>query len=67
MAELLRKWSREFGYHPNDVIDLFAAKGYGCYVIAEGALAPFGRVTDETRETNYFFIHRDVRERFVSA
>ena len=67
MAELLRKWSREFGYHPNDVIDLFAAKGYGCHVIAEGKLAPFGRVTDETRETNYFFVHRDVRERFVSA
>ncbi len=54
MTEMLRKWSAGFGYHPNDIIDLFARLGYRCF---DSRLKPFGRVDDGTTETNYFFLH----------
>lgn len=57
-SEMLRKWSAKFGYYPNDIIDLLAEAGYQCFVIKEkGKLKKFGRVDEETIETNYFFLH----------
>lgn len=56
VIELLRKWSAAFGYHPNDVLDLFAGLGYVCYGVGEHALTEMERVTDDTRETNYVFL-----------
>lgn len=56
VIELLRKWSAAFGYHPNDVLDLFASLGYDCYGVGEQALTRINRVTDETPETNYVFL-----------
>lgn len=56
-SEMLRKWSAKFGYHPNDIIDLFADVGYECFVIQNDKLKRFGRVDEETVETNYFFLH----------
>lgn len=56
VIELLRKWSAAFGYHPNDVLDLFAALGYDCYGVGDHALTKIERVTDDTRETNYVFL-----------
>lgn len=59
MTELLRKWAKCFHYHPNDVMDLFKDMGYACFVIADGRLRPFERMTDDTMETNFFFLHKD--------
>ncbi|RTL90855.1 MAG: FkbM family methyltransferase [Hyphomicrobiales bacterium] len=56
VIELLRKWSAAFGYHPNDVLDLFGALGYRCYGVSETTLTPIERVDDDTRETNYVFL-----------
>lgn len=56
VIELLRKWSAAFGYHPNDVLDLFSALGYECYGVGDGELTRIARVTDDTRETNYVFL-----------
>jgi FkbM family methyltransferase len=56
VIELLRKWSAAFGYHPNDVLDLFAGLGYVCYGVGDRALTKIERVTDETPETNYVFL-----------
>jgi len=56
VIELLRKWSAVFGYHPNDVLDLFGALGYVCYGVGDNTLTRIERVTDETRETNYVFL-----------
>lgn len=67
MAELLRKWSKCFNYHPNDVIDLFHGKDYACYVIAEGRLRPFKTVTDDTVETNFFFLHKQAHEKILHS
>jgi len=67
MAELLRKWSKCFGYHPNDVIELFSGKGYACYVIDEGRLRPLDTVTDDTVETNFFFLHKEAHEEILHS
>jgi len=59
-AEMLRKWSAKFNYHPNDIIRLFAPIGYSCFLIRdERYLVPIESVTAETAETNFFFLHRD--------
>lgn len=61
MSEMLRKWARKFNYHPNDIIDFLSELGYQCFVIVEGTLIlrKFDRVTEETVETNYYFMHKD--------
>ena len=65
-SEILRKWSAKFGYHPNDIIDLLAEAGYQCYVIKEkGKLRKFGRVNEQTLETNYFFMHVDKHAQII--
>ena len=56
VIELLRKWSRVFGYHPNDVIEFFSAQGYECWGITDYDLSRIERVTDDTVETNYVFL-----------
>lgn len=63
-SEMLRKWSKKFGYHPNDIIGLLAPLGYGCYVINKNKFREIKNVTDKTIETNFFFLdkikHKDI-------
>jgi FkbM family methyltransferase len=56
-TEMLRKWSARFGYHPNEIIDFFRDMNYRCFVLSEGMLQPFPEMTDQTVETNFFFLH----------
>ncbi|MCC6182564.1 MAG: FkbM family methyltransferase [Bacteroidia bacterium] len=56
-TEMLRKWAAKFGYHPNDIIHFFKELGYKCYVSHHSKLIPFDIVTEDTLETNYFFLH----------
>jgi FkbM family methyltransferase len=56
-TEMLRKWAARFGYHPNDIIALFRTFGYECFVLREGTLHSFPAMTEETVETNFFFLH----------
>lgn len=65
--ELLRKWSKPFGYHPNDLIALLREWGYGCYAFADDALVPFDLMTDETVQTNFFFAHPDRHGAWLAA
>ncbi|PKU25980.1 FkbM family methyltransferase [Telmatospirillum siberiense] len=53
--ELLRKWAKPFGYHPNDVISLLRGIGYRCFVLNDNALAPFEVMDEETTHKNFFF------------
>jgi FkbM family methyltransferase len=55
--EMLRKWARQFDYHPNDIIGRLAASGYRCWGIGEHALHEIEAVDDDTAETNYVFLH----------
>jgi FkbM family methyltransferase len=57
-AELLRKWSKPFGYHPNDLLDYFNELGYECFAVGQSGVRHIDVVTDETPETNYAFLHR---------
>ncbi|MFZ2654179.1 MAG: FkbM family methyltransferase [Victivallales bacterium] len=65
-TEMLRKWSRIFGYHPNDIITLLRSIGYECYIINKGRLKKFGLVDDETIQTNYFFLHTKKHAKLIS-
>lgn len=58
-CEMLRRHARAFGYHPNDIIALMGAHGYGCHALAGGRLRPFEQMDEETVETNFFFLHRE--------
>ena len=57
-AELLRKWSKPFGYHPNDMLAYFTELGYECFAVGQSDVRRIEAVTDETPETNFAFIHR---------
>ena len=54
--ELLRKWSANFNYHPNDVIKLLRDLGYSCYSIGK-TLIKIDSITDDTLATNFYFFH----------
>ena len=56
-TEMLRKWSAKFNYHPNEIIELFKNMGYGCYFVVGDKLKEIKVMTDETIETNFFFLH----------
>jgi FkbM family methyltransferase len=58
-AELLRKWSAKFNYHPNEVIELFRSCGYRCFTAHEDKLVEFDNMDDQTVETNFFFLHEE--------
>lgn len=56
--EMLRKWAKPYGYHPNDLIGLFKQYGYICCGIGESGNRLVESVDDVTPETNYVFFHR---------
>ena len=58
-AEVLRKWSKPFGYHPNDMLAFFCRLGYQCYAVRTSGVRVITEVTEETVETNYAFLHAD--------
>jgi len=62
LMELLRKWSRVFDYHPNDVFTHLARHGYQAWAFVgdgSGKLQACAAVTDETLQTNFVFLHPD--------
>lgn len=66
LLELLRQHAARFGYHPNEVIDLLDNLGYDCFTVENShpewlrpLLIPFGRMDENTIETNFFFLHTD--------
>ncbi|WP_288312821.1 FkbM family methyltransferase [uncultured Selenomonas sp.] len=64
-CELLRKHAKRFGYHPNEVIALLADLGYQCFCHAGNRLLPFTVMTDETVETNFFFLHTEKHRELI--
>jgi FkbM family methyltransferase len=57
LVELLRKWCAPFGYHPNDVIALLFGLGYSAYRVSVDGLKIIREISDDTVETNFFFVH----------
>lgn len=58
-TEMLRKWAAKFNYHPNEIIALFSSLGYHCFYAKESTLKELTEMTDETVETNFFFLHSE--------
>lgn len=58
-VEMLRKWSKQFGYHPNDIILYLKDLGYRCFVIKSELLAEVFEVDENTVETNFVFLHNE--------
>lgn len=65
-SELLRKWARPFGYHPNDVLGFFRELGYICYAVGNGGVRQITKVNDETIETNYAFVHAEAHDKALA-
>ena len=63
--EMLRKWSAKFGYHPNDMIDLLKTVDYGCYLVKSNRLFRISKVTNKTKETNFYFLNNKKHARFI--
>ena len=64
-VELLRKWAKPFGYHPNDVIALLGDEGYLCWAVEAGRLIPFERMDEHTVQTNFFFARPEARLEYL--
>jgi FkbM family methyltransferase len=57
MAEILRKWSRKYDYEPNEIFRLLQNLGYLAFTTDGRRLFAFEAMTEETIETNFFFLH----------
>ena len=56
-TEMLRKWSKKFGYHPDDIINLLSGLGYQCYGYVNNKIKKIDFVGPELETTNFFFFH----------
>lgn len=56
MVEMLRKWSKAFGYHPNDTINFLKNLGYSCFTVSGKKLKKFNIMDEQTLETNFVFL-----------
>lgn len=66
-TEMLRKWCAKYQYHPNDILAHLGTLGYGCFIVRGDRLVPCAVVTDETKETNFIFLHGNKHAAVVEA
>ncbi len=66
-AEMLRKWSAKFNYHPNDIIALLGDIGYKCFTAQGTHLVEFSVMDENTTETNFFFLHPTKHSKKMNA
>lgn len=57
-SEILRKWSAKFNYDPNNIFELLREQGYQAFVVNDGRLQEFFQMDETTKETNFFFLHK---------
>ena len=57
LTEMLRKWSANFNYHPNEIIELLSDVGYRCFTAKGEKLFEFFTMDEQTVETTFFFLH----------
>ena len=62
-SEMLRKWSKKFGYHPDDIINLLSDIGYHCYRYINNKMEKIDSVTPQIETTNFFFFHETKHKR----
>lgn len=66
-TEMLRKWSKKFGYHPDDIINLLSGLGYQCYGYVNNKIKKIDSVDSEMETTNFFFFHDIKHKNIISS
>lgn len=66
-TEMLRKWSKKFGYHPNDIINLLAGLGYVCYGYVNNKIKKINSVSVDLETTNFFFFHKEKHKKIIES
>ena len=66
-SEILRKWSRKFNYNPNEIFKFFNDLGYRSYTAGNFKLKKFYNMNDNTKETNFFFLHRIKHKKLIET
>jgi len=66
-TEMLRKWAAKFNYHPNEIFKFFSTLGYRCFYGDGAYLIELSEMTDETEETNFFFLHSDKHSQIIKS
>ena len=56
IVEMLRKWSKIHGYHPNEIIQLLSKIGYICFEIYNYELSQIESISETTLGTNFLFL-----------
>ena len=64
-SEMLRKWSKKFNYHPNDIINLFNSIDYECYIINKDKIEKLECVTEDTIQTMFLFFHKEKHKKVI--
>jgi FkbM family methyltransferase len=64
-SEILRKWSIKFNYNPNEIFNYFRSLGYEAFTVKRNYLSRFGEMTNETVETNFFFLHHEKHKELI--
>ena len=64
-TELLRKWSKPFGYHPNELLCYLHEMGYICYAVGVKGVRLLDEISENTIETNYAFVHKTAHENLI--
>jgi len=64
-TEMLRKWAAKFHYHPNEIFELFFSLGYRSFYAKGAVLVELNEMTDETVETNFFFLHSEKHRHLI--
>ena len=64
-SEMLRKWSKKFDYHPNDIINVLNEIGYSCFAINNNGIQKISNINDDTQETNFIFFDENKHEKII--
>lgn len=64
-TEMLRKWSKKFGYCPDDIINLLSGLGYRCYGYVNNKIKKINYVGPELKTTNFFFFHETKHKKII--
>lgn len=64
-SEILRKWSAEFNYNPNEIFELFYVLGYKAFTVDGEKLKNFIKMDEATVETNFFFLHKEKHNHYI--
>jgi len=67
LTEMLRKWARKFGYHPNELMELLGGLGYQCFFLEDGRLVELQVMTEAVMAINFFFLHPEKHARLLAA